>query len=179
MIESISSLRKLVWLAAVLALALSACGGDEEESPAATETEVTEPESTPTTTTTTTEQAEPNPETETLPDDGDGSSEPENGPGGAGDEEPAQTLAMFTGLGGRITPPVVRVPAYISVRVELHSGDGKAYALTIGGETIEVGGGLGSASTTIDGLRPGARLIGKPKGASNDVRIEATAEPGP
>jgi hypothetical protein len=74
---------------------------------------------------------------------------------------------------------VVRVPAFISVRIELHSGDGKSYSVTFGDETLEVGGGLGSVSTTIDGLRPGARVIGTPTGASNKVRIEATAEPGP
>jgi hypothetical protein len=180
MIVSILALRKLVPVLALvlLVLTLPACGGDEEEEPATTQ-------ATPTTDTATeeteatTEEAEPNPETETLPDDGDGTSEPENGPGGAGDEEPAQTLAMFTGLDGRITPPVVRVPAYISVRIELHSGDGKEYGLTFDGETIKVHGGLGSVSTTIDGLRPGGRVLLTPTGASNRVRIEATAEPGP
>jgi hypothetical protein len=177
MIVSISSVRKFVLLA-VFVLALAGCGGDEEGEPATTSeapTTQTTTESEPTTT----EEAEPNPETETLPNDGDGSSDPENGPGGAGDEEPAQTLALFTGLNGKITPPVVRVPAFISVRIELHSGDGEAYSLTFEGEKLEVSGGLGSVSTTIDGLRPGARVIGTPTGASNKVRIEATAEPGP
>jgi hypothetical protein len=74
---------------------------------------------------------------------------------------------------------VVRVPAFISIRVELRSGDGSRYGLTIEGETIEVGGGLGSVSTTIDGLRPGETVVGAPTGAANRVRIEATAEPGP
>ncbi len=49
---------------------------------------------------------------------------PEDEPGGAGDEEPARTLALFTGEGGRITPRTVRVPAFISIRVELRSEDG-------------------------------------------------------
>jgi hypothetical protein len=182
MIVSIRSLRKLVpLLLLVLALALAGCGGDDEDEPSAgtdSPAETTEETATEESETTT-EEAEPNPETETLPNDGDGTSDPENGPGGAGDEEPAQTLAMFTGLDGSITPAVVRVPAYISVRVELHSGDGEPYSLTFAGETIEVSGGLGSVSTTIDGLRPGAKLIGTPTGASNKVRIEATAEPGP
>jgi hypothetical protein len=179
MIVSIRLLRKFVLLAVALALVVAGCGGDEEdESPPSTQTSPTT-ETTAESETTTTEEAEPDPETETLPNNGDGTSDPENGPGGAGDEEPAQTLALFTGQGGRIVPPVVRVPAYISIRVELHSADGREYGLTFKGETIEVGGGLGSVSTTIDGLRPGARLIGTPTGASNKVRIEATAEPGP
>lgn len=180
MIVRLCALRKLVPLVALLALllALAACGGDEEEPSADNPTPTTE-ETTTEETGPIIEETEVDPETETLPNDGDGTSDPENGPGGAGDEEPAQTLAMFTGQDGRITPPVVRVPAYISVRVELHSADGEEYGLTFGGETIEVSGGLASVSTTIDGLRPGAKVVGTPTGASNKVRIEATAEPGP
>ena len=34
-------------------------------------------------------------------------------------------------------------------------------------------------STKFDGLRPGAKLVGKPTAASGKVVIEATAEPGP
>jgi hypothetical protein len=165
----------------LLALALAGCDGDDEKEPAGTSQAPTAP-----TTETATEPApepgtetEPRPETETLPDDGDGTSSPESGTGGAGDEEPARTLALFTGENGRIAPRVVRVPAFISVRVELRSGDGQEYGLTFAGETISVGGGLASVSTTIDGLRPGAKLVGTPTGASGRVRIEATAEPGP
>jgi len=175
MIVSIRSIRKFVPVAAVL-LVLAGCGGDEEDPPIATSESDTTVEQTVTSESETTTV---DPETETLPNDGDGTSEPENGPGGAGDEEPAQTLALFSGENGRITPTVVRVPAYISVRVELHSADGAEYGLTFDGETIKVGGGLGSVSTTIDGLRPGAKVVGTPTGASNNVRIEATAEPGP
>jgi hypothetical protein len=177
MIVSISALRKFVPLA-LLVLVLAACGGDEEE-PHTTHATPPADSTTETEATTTEQETEVDPETETLPNDGDGDSEPENGPGGAGDEEPAQTLALFTGVDGRFSPSVVRVPAYISIRVEVHSGDGAEYGLTFAGETIKVGGGLGSVSTTIDGLRPGAKIVGTPIGASNKVRIEATAEPGP
>jgi hypothetical protein len=138
-------------LALVLVVAVSGCGGDDEEQAATT----------------------------TAPAETATATSPEDQPGGAGDEEGAYSLALFTGEGGRITPAVVRVPAYISIRVELSSGDGRRYGLTFDGETISVGGGLGSVSTTIDALRPGRAVIGTPEGASNRVRIEATAAPGP
>jgi hypothetical protein len=164
--------------AAALALAIAAIGcGDDDEQAATT------PDQAPTATVTApteTEPAAPEPEpTEPEPDEPEPPASPEEQPGGAGDEEPARTLALFTGEGGRITPPVVRVPAFISIRVELRSGDGRRYGLTFEGESITVGGGLGSVSTTIDALRPGQAVTGTPEGASNRVRIEATAEPGP
>jgi len=104
---------------------------------------------------------------------------PESQPGGAGDEEPARTLALFTARGGRITPRLVRVPAFISVQIELRSADGTDYALRFGDVTIRAGGQINSTSTTIDGLRPGEAITGVPQGAGNRVRISATAEPGP
>ena len=104
---------------------------------------------------------------------------PEDQPGGAGDEQPARSLALFSARGGRITPRVIRVPAFISIRIELRSVDGRAYGLRFPGRTISVGGRLESVSTTVDGLGPGEALVGRPTGAGNRVRVEATAEPGP
>jgi hypothetical protein len=181
MIVSIRSLRKLVALA-VLVLALGGCGSDDEGS-SSTGSQADAPPTADTTPTTDTTQ--PNPATETLPNDGDGNgtgggaTSPESGTGGAGDEVPAQTLALFTAKNGDVTPRVVRVPAYISVRVELRSGDGKEYSLTIGDKTIKVTDPLHSVSTTFDGLKPGAKLIGTLTGASGKVVVSATAEPGP
>jgi hypothetical protein len=180
--------RRLALLALALALVLSGCGGDDEDSadeprraPAATETEGGETEAETEATET---EPEPPPEAEPSPPDepdspGEALPSPEDQPGGAGDEEPARSLALFRGEGGRIAPRTVRVPAFISIRVELSSEDGREYALTFEGETIRVSGGLGSVSTTIDGLRPGESVVGTPDGAGNPVRIEATAEPGP
>jgi len=163
-------------LAGVLAavLAVSGCGGDDEPAsttPAATaETETNPAETTPTETEQQPAPTETAPKTETSP---------EAMPGGAGDEEPARTLALFTGRGGRISPRLVRVPAFISVQVELRSGDGATYALRFGDTTITAGGQLNSVSTTIDGLRPGESVVGRANGGGTDVRISATAEPGP
>ncbi|HYN51945.1 MAG TPA: hypothetical protein VES62_13565 [Thermoleophilaceae bacterium] len=174
------------WLTAMLAVGLvlvvSGCGGDDEEesttSAPQTQTEQTEPA--PTATETEPEETQPEPEPEpTEKEKPPPETSPEEAPGGAGDEEPARSLALFTGAGGRITPPVVRVPSFISIRVELRSSDGRPYALRFAGETIRVSGGLASVSTTLDGLRPGAALVGTPVGPGTRVRIEATAEPGP
>jgi hypothetical protein len=71
------------------------------------------------------------------------------------------------------------VPAFISIRVELRSADGADYALTFGDTTITVHDPLSSVSTKFDGLRPGAKLVGKPSDGGGQVIVEATAEPGP
>jgi hypothetical protein len=177
MIVSIRALRKFVVLVLAL-LVLGGCGGDDEPTPPATQEGAVSEE---TTATSEPETTAVDPETETLPNDGDGTGvgTGESGEGGAGDEVPAQTLALFTARDGSITPRVVRVPAFISIRVELRSGDGESYSLSFGNKKIEVPGELSSASTTFEGLRPGAKLVGTPTGASGKVTIEATAEPGP
>ena len=174
--------RRLAPVVLALLLALAGCGGDDDESAATTEAPPPTAEPAPTETeaeaeaeTEATEQ-EPEPEP-TEPAEPPAS--PEDQPGGAGDEEPARALALLTGENGRITPRRVRVPAYISIRVELRAEDGHEYGLRFGGDTIRVSGGLSSVSTTIDGLRPGEAVVGTPTGPGNRVRIEATAEPGP
>jgi hypothetical protein len=176
---------RILVLAGLFALFLttSGCGGDDDE--ASTTPAATTPTETATTESVPTETEEQPVRTETggggqgePAEDREGES-PEDQPGGAGDEEPARTLALFTGRGGRITPRVIRVPAFISVRVELRSADGATYSLRFGSKTIVAGERLSSHATTIDGLRPGEGITGKPSGAGNPVRIEATAEPGP
>jgi hypothetical protein len=167
-------------LAAVLALvlAVSGCGGDDGESASgAGTTAVTETAATETEGVETEREREP-PEVETETES-ERAESPEDEPGGAGDEEPARTLALFSAKNGRISPRAVRVPAFISIQVELRSKDGREYGLRFGDVTVTAGGGLNSVSTTIDGLRPGEGIVGRPTGAGNRVRIAATAEPGP
>ncbi len=176
-------------LVLALAVLLAGCGSDDEradtETTPSTATTETQTETAETETETETE-SEPETETETgpattettAPETGPTTS-PEDQPGGAGDEEPARSLALLSGRGGRITPRVVRVPAFISIRVELRSADGAPYALRLNGRTLRAGGPIGSASTLLDGLRPGAAVVAKGVGGGNSVRIEATAEPGP
>jgi hypothetical protein len=187
--------RRLAPVVLALVLALAACGGDDDEAadttaaqppptaePAPTATGGAETE---TETETEAEETEPEPEpTEPAepaePDEPDEPpASPEDQPGGAGDEEPARTLALLTGENGRITPRRVRVPAYISIRVELRAQDAGEYGLMFDGHTLRVSGGLSSVATTMDALRPGEAVILRPTGPGNRVRIEATAQPGP
>ena len=169
-----------VALALALVLAPAGCGDDDEEpetvatSPPTT-AETTATEEVPTEPQETEEEPETEPETAPEPP----APSPEAEPGGAGDEEPARSLALFTGENGQVRPRVVRVPAFISIRVELRTNDGGSYGLKIDGRTLEVSGGLASVSSTLDGLRPGDAYVGTLTGAEGRVRIEATAEPGP
>jgi hypothetical protein len=165
-------LRRTALLLLALALGPSACGGDEEPAQQGTgttdtaaQTETERPQATVT-------SPGPAPEA-TAPEDS-----PEDQPGGAGDEVPARSLAQFTGSAGRITPRLVRVPPYISIRVELRSADGEAYELSVAGRSIRVGSAVASASTVLDGLRPGAAYTLR-SAAGRRVRVEASAEPGP
>jgi hypothetical protein len=161
-------------LAVALLIALGGCGGDDEETSSAPPATVPAETATAETETETAPAVEPT-VTEVAPE----ATAPEEQPGGAGDEEPARTLALFTADNGRITPRVVRVPAFISIQVELRSKDGREYGLRFGDVTIRAGGEINSASTVIDGLRPNEAVVGRPAGAGNRVRVEATAEPGP
>jgi hypothetical protein len=77
-----------------------------------------------------------------------------------------------------VTPRLVQVPPFISVRVILRSADGRAYALRIGGRTLRAGAAVSSSSAQLDGLRPGRAYDGRLE-AGGRVRVEASAEPGP
>jgi ABC-type transport system substrate-binding protein len=174
MIVSIRPLRKFLVLALAL-LVMGGCGGDDEPTPPATQEGTASEE---TTATSEPETTAVDPETETLPNDGDGTGTGESGQGGAGDEQAAETLALFTGKNGDITPRTVRVPAFISIRVELRSADGADYALRFDGRIMKVGETLNSLGVRFDGLRPGAKLVGRAS-TGGEVTVAATAEPGP
>lgn len=169
--------RLLPLVVGACALALAACGGDDEESaepPADTAPRATVPA--PVTT--------PPPETTAMREE-DPESDPDREPRTVppeeqqGDEEPIRSEAVFTGRGGRLTPREVRVPAFIAIRVILRSaGDtNAAYTLEIGGRRLEIGGDRTVAEANLDGLLPDEAYRGRsPQG---NVRVVASAEPGP
>ncbi len=167
--------RRSAAAATLAALTLAAgCGGDDDDEPAREPAdrpaETTESEAAPPPTDTGTADTTTEPVGTPVPS-------PEEQPGGAGDEEPARSLASITGRGGRVAPRLVLVPPYISIRVELRSADGRAYALRGGGRSLRVDSDIAAASTTFDGLRPGRRLV--LSGPQGRVAVEASAEPGP
>ncbi len=169
-----------------LALALGACGDDEGRVSQESSGTETSPGASTATAPTDTAPVETAPsETETAPEDagvglpdghGRGQASPEDRQGGAGDEIPASTQALFTGRAGGISPRTVRVPPFIAIRVELRSGDGASYELSGGGQTVRAAGGS-AEPVVFDGLRPGRRL--SLTGTGGSVVIEASAEPGP
>ena len=170
------SARSAICLTAVAALALAAtgCGGDDEP-----ETATRPPETAP---------ARPAPAPVTIPPPETTATEPARDPDAEprtvppdehqGDEEPIRSEAVFTGRGGRLGPRVVRVPAYIAVRVILRStGPPRPYTLAIGGQRLSIGPGRPLDEAELPGLLPNRSYAGRsPQG---DVRVVASAEPGP
>jgi hypothetical protein len=167
-------LRRTTACAVAAVLAVAGCGDDDE--PTADTAARTEPAATTETEPPRATVTAPGPApTETIPPES-----PEDQPGGAGDEVPARSIAMFTGRRGEIRPRVVRVPPFIAIRVELRSADGRTYALRFRDRTLRVGGELASRSTVFPGMRAGQTLVGRPAGPThNGVAVEASAEPGP
>jgi len=107
------------------------------------------------------------------------STSPESQPGGAGDETPIATQALFTGKGGDITPATIRVPPFISVRVVLHSADGASYGIEVAHHELKVDSGHPTATVGLSGLRAGKRYTVDVSGAPETLAIVANAEPGP
>jgi hypothetical protein len=121
--------------------------------------------------------SEPEIKTQTAPTQS--STSPENQQGGAGDETPIATQAEFTGNGGDIAPPTIRVPPFIAVKVVLHSADGGTYGIEVAHHELSVDSAAPTATVTLSGLRAGKRYTVDVTGAPETLAIVANAEPGP
>ena len=152
------------------------CGGDDDEDdpqPAATVPAhtVPDPVTTPPPETTTPGLKEDDARTETTP------IPPQEE---QGDEEPIRSEAVFSGSGGKLEPSVIRVPPYIAVRVVLRASDAsrdQSYSMTIGGRRLAIGHTRSTDEVELPGLLPNKAYRGRsPQG---DVRVVASAEPGP
>jgi hypothetical protein len=178
-------IRSSAALIGALAVFIAGCGGGNgstgttasttaatASAPVETTQTATAPE---TTTPTTTEPREDNHKHKRK-----GKTSPEDEPGGAGDETPIATQALFTGNNGTISPSRVRVPPFIAVNVVLRAKDEKGYTLIVNGEEVAVGEGRRRATAKLDGLRPGGRyVIRNSFGTPKRLVIVANAEPGP
>ena len=152
---------------AAVALLVAGCGGDDEEDTPEQQPVAPAPAAPQTTGTTEEPDATEEQETTTEP------ASPEEQPGGAGDEEPVRSEAVFTGKGGKITPARIAVPAYIAVIVRLNVADERDYTIEFEGKQIGPG-----EEISFDGLRPNERVVGRGSDGSRLV-VSASAEPGP
>ncbi len=156
-------------LAAAAALAGCGSGGSGQTQAAVSTTPTTPP---PPTATATAPIATVTTPTQT-------STSPEDQPGGAGDETPIATQALFTGKDGEITPASIRVPPFIAVKVVLHSADGASYGIEVAHHELNVDGSNPTATVKLSGLRAGKRYMVNVTGAPETLAIVANAEPGP
>jgi hypothetical protein len=164
-------------------LAVAGCGGGGGGSKSTTTAVVSSPPpptttTTPPTTTRTDSLGQSQPEIQKKHKQ---KTSPESQPGGAGDETPIATQALFTAKGGNVSPSRVRVPPFIAVKIVLRAVDEKGYTLLVNGKEVAVGEGRTEATLRLDGLRPGAKYVlhnqfgNKPR----TLVIVANAEPGP
>jgi hypothetical protein len=176
-------IRSSAALIGALAVVLAGCGGGNGGGTTTTAPPAASTPSQPAQTTQTATAPETTTPTTTEPEHkqkGKGKTSPEDQPGGAGDETPIATQALFTGNNGTVSPARVRVPPFIAVQVVLRAKDQRGYTLIVDGKEVAVGEGRKRATVQLDGLRPGDRYVVKNAfGTPKRLVIVANAEPGP
>jgi hypothetical protein len=163
--------------AALLALAGCGSGGGNSASNAGEASSPPPTQSVAATVPTTTPTVTAAPPTNTAP--APTSTSPEDKPGGAGDETPIGTQALFEGKDGTIKPDTIRVPPFIAVNVVLHSADGGSYGIEVAHHQLSVDASHPRATVQLSGLRAGKRYTVDVAGAPETLAIVANAEPGP
>jgi hypothetical protein len=155
------------------AAALGGCGGDEETtsapaptpSPPAAATEA--PTATPTATPTPTPTATDAP----TPDN------PEDQPGGAGDEQETRVPIELTLDDGGITPPQVAVPGFLALELIVHNKLPVEVVVRLEGATpIAVGPGE-TGRARLAGRKPGRYMIDA--GVAGKAVLITGVDPGP
>jgi hypothetical protein len=155
---------------ALVAVALVGCGDQDTAAtptatpppPAATETPA--PTATETATATPTPTATP-------------TENPEDQPGGAGDEEPIRVPVEFTVRDRGITPPQVAVPAFLGLELIVNNELADPIEVTLeGSEPLSVGPGE-TGRMRLQGRRKGQYVVDF--GAAGQALLLTGAEPGP
>jgi hypothetical protein len=161
------------WLVLVIAVALVGCGGDDPE-PTAAPTATPPPAATETPTAAPTETATP---TATATPTSTPTENPEDQPGGAGDEEPVRVPVEFTVRDRGITPPQVAVPAFLGLELVVNNELSDPIDVTLeGAEPMTVGPGE-TGRMRLPGRRKGQYIVDF--GAAGQALLLTGAEPGP
>jgi hypothetical protein len=175
---------RLASLLAVLALALSACGGDQASNagPPPAASPDPEPTASPTGTPEATAPSAPSP----PPDAPSPSPSPtpasgEEQAGGGGDEAAARVpVELRVGPDGTVSPPTVSVPAFLALELKVHNGTASTLSVSVESSDppgpFEVGSGK-TGVQRLAGMRPGRYAI-VVKGAGRATLV-AGVEPGP
>ena len=159
-------------------MALAGCGGDDEPpAPAAqaTPTATATATATPTETATPAETATPTPTPTPTPT---GTPQnPEDQPGGAGDEEEVRVPVEFTVRPSGIDPPEVAVPAFLALELVVRNrGDAPVVATLEGAEPLEAAPGE-TARLRLPGRRPGRYRVDF--GDAGEAALVTGVEVGP
>jgi len=150
--------RRAPVIAAVAALAVAGCGGDDEPAGGTPEhggvdtATATTPAGPPEEVVTAPEEAAP-PATVTAPEPS--ATSPEDEPGGAGDEEGIRVPARFVlGSDGTMEPSSVEVPAFLGTEVVVENRDDASHRLEVGDRGTQLEAGR-TTTLTLAGRRPG------------------------
>jgi hypothetical protein len=163
-------LRRLAAALLVVTAVVAACGDDDEPAAGPTATATATPTATATATPNSTPTPTPSAESggtggATSPEGGGatgGAAAPENPedqPGGAGDEEAARVPVEITVGADGITPRRVSVPAFLALQVVVHNERSEQVTVRLeGAEPMTVGPGA-TFTANLDGRRPGRYAI--------------------
>ena len=144
---------------ALLAVLLAGCGGDREPratppSDTGTATSAPSAPSAPATDTSTEPEITTTVPTGSVPGPPGAPTTKKPSEPDAGDEEAIRVPASFRIRRGRITPPRVAVPAFLSIELVIANGDSASHRVSFRGRTLTVAGG-DTRSTVFEGLRKG------------------------
>jgi hypothetical protein len=154
------------------AVALVGCGGEDSEQTAAPTATAPPPAATETPAPTATETA-----TATPTPTATATENPEDQPGGAGDEEPIRVPVEFTVRDRGITPPQVAVPAFLGLELIVNNELADPIEVTLeGSEPLNVGPGE-TGRMRLQGRRKGQYVVDF--GAAGQALLLTGAEPGP
>jgi hypothetical protein len=156
----------------IVVAAIAGCGGDDDQQSSATPapppsaaTDTATPSPTPTSTPSPTATDAPTPEN------------PEDQPGGAGDEEPIRVPVEFTVRDGAIKPPQVAVPAFLGIELIVHNEtSGPVVARLEGATPLTVGPGE-TGRARIEGRKKGQYVVDF--GDAGSALLITGAKPGP